>query len=153
MGVEPAEKDIMRRPPVSPAEGVFSRGAGAQTAWIGALIGGLGLVVGYWYYFGGHESWQTMIFTSLAFAQIGQALATRSRRESLFVIGLRSNPLMLGMAVCVLILQLLAIYLKPLAEVLRTTRINMADLWVIVVSFVAPIVVVEIVKAVWRRRN
>ena len=35
-----------------------------------------------------------MIFTSLAFAQVGQALATRSSHASLFSIGLRSNPLM-----------------------------------------------------------
>ena len=43
MGVEKSEKDTMHRPPYSPEEGVFSRGAGVQTIWVGVLIGALGL--------------------------------------------------------------------------------------------------------------
>ena len=128
MGVEPPEKDTMRRPPYSPSEGVFNRGATIQTVWIGVLIGALGLAVGAWYYFGGHENWQTMIFTSLAFAQIGQALATRSRRESLFSAGLRSNPLMLAMVLTVAVLQLLAIYLPPMQEFFKTMALGPVDL-------------------------
>ena len=76
----------------------------------------------------------------------------RSRTRSAFR-GLFRNPFLWLSIMVVMVLQWLAIYLKPLAEILRTERSNLADLWVIVVSFVAPIVVVEIVKAVWRRRN
>jgi Ca2+-transporting ATPase len=35
LGVEPAEQDTMRRPPYSPQEGVFSRGAAVHTVWVG----------------------------------------------------------------------------------------------------------------------
>jgi Ca2+-transporting ATPase len=128
LGIEPAEKNIMRRPPYSPREGVFSRGAGVQTVWLGVLIGLLCLAVGAWYFFTGNENWQTMIFTSLAFAQVGQALGARSRHDSLFVIGLRSNPLLLGMVLAVTSLQLLVIYTPPLQDFFQTDPLSITDL-------------------------
>ena len=39
LGVEPAERNTMRRPPYSPAESIFARGIGADIMWIGALMG------------------------------------------------------------------------------------------------------------------
>jgi P-type Ca2+ transporter type 2C len=78
MGVENPETDTMKRKPYSPTEGVFSRGAGAQTIWVGVLIGTLALALGAWYFFADNPAWQTMIFTSLAFMQVFQALASRS---------------------------------------------------------------------------
>ncbi|MFZ5515270.1 MAG: cation-translocating P-type ATPase [Candidatus Zhuqueibacterota bacterium] len=132
MCVEPAEKDTMRRPPYSPREGVFSRGAGKQTAWIGALIGALVLIVGALYYFNGRATWQTMVFTSLAFAQIGQALAARSSHASLFTIGLRSNPLMMVLVIVVAGLQLLVMYLGPMQAFFKTTPLSLMDLGIAV---------------------
>lgn len=128
MGVEPAERDSMRRPPYSPREGMFSRSTGFQTAWIGLLIGALALGLGAWYYFGGDPNWQTMVFTSLAFAQIGQALASRSNHASLFAIGLRSNSLMSGMVLTVAVLQLSVIYLSPMQSFFGTSTLSPADL-------------------------
>jgi Ca2+-transporting ATPase len=130
MGVEPPEPGTMNRPPYSPREGVFSRGAARQVVWIGLLIGGLALGVGSWYYFTGRANWQTMVFTSLAFAQIGQALATRSSNASLFQIGLRSNPLMLGMVLTVFLLQLSVIYFPPMEAFFETTPLGLLDLLV-----------------------
>ena len=118
----------MRRPPFSPREGVFSRGAGRQTVWTGLLIGGLALAVGAWYYFGGRANWQTMVFTSLAFAQIGQAFATRSNSGPVFPLRLRSNPLLLTMALTVFVLQLAVIYLPPLQSFFNTRALYPLDL-------------------------
>ncbi|HEY9089351.1 MAG TPA: cation-translocating P-type ATPase C-terminal domain-containing protein, partial [Anaerolineaceae bacterium] len=112
--------------------GVFSRGAGTQTAWVGALIGALALGLGAWYYFGGQENWQTLVFTALAFAQVGQALASRSSTAPLWKIGLRSNPLMLSMAAAVIGLQLLVVYLPPLQSFLGTQPLGVLDLTVAV---------------------
>jgi P-type Ca2+ transporter type 2C len=152
MGVEPAEKDSMRRPPYSPEEGVLSRGAGVQTLWIGFLIGGLALAVGAWYFFGGQENWQTMVFTSLAFAQVGQALASRSSSASLFTIGLRSNPLMLGMVFAVIVLQLAVIYLPPMQSFFNTSPLSLVDLSVTVAIGLLVFAVIELQKK-WMRRN
>jgi Ca2+-transporting ATPase len=146
MGVEPAEKDAMARPPYSLQEGVFSRGAGLQTLWIGVLIGALGLGIGAWYYFGGHANWQTMVFTSLAFAQIGQALATRSSRDSLLAIGLRSNPLMLWMVLAVFALQVLVMYLPPWQSFFSTQPLSLVDLVMALGIGVVVFAAIEVVK-------
>jgi Ca2+-transporting ATPase len=121
LGVEPPERDIMKRPPFSPREGVFSRGAGVQTVWVGLLIGALCLGLGWVYYHAGHAEWQTMLFTALAFAQVGQGLASRSTV-------LRSNLLMLWLAVAVIVLQLLVIYVPALQGFFVTQALGPVDL-------------------------
>lgn len=149
LGVEPAEKNNMRRAPYAPQEGVFSRGGGWQTAWIGCLIGALSLTIGAWYFFAGEENWQTMIFTSLAFAQIGQALAVRSGTDSLFKAGLRSNPLMLTMVGVVFVLQLAVVYLPPLQSFFSTTALSLSELLVCLASGAIVFAAIEIEK-LWR---
>ena len=78
MGVEPAERGVMRRTPHRPGSSLWSGGLGGRTAWIGAMIGAAALGVGFAYHETGRPEWQTMIFTSLALLQVFQALATRS---------------------------------------------------------------------------
>ena len=128
LGVEKSERDTMQRPPYSPQEGVFSRGAGVQTAWVGVLIGAIGLGLGVWYFQAGSPAWQTMLFSSLAFAQVGQALGSRSTRESIFKQGLGSNPLMLTMALLVSALQMAVMYIPPVAAFFSVVPLNLTDL-------------------------
>ena len=146
LGLEPAEKDVMQRPPYSPQEGVFSRGAGRQTAWIGLLMGALGLGAGAWYYFGGRENWQTFVFTVLAFAQVGQALAARSTHTSLFRLGLRSNPVLLALVGVVAGLQLLVIYVPALQDFFSTAALNLVDLLLAAGAGVLVFAVIELTK-------
>lgn len=153
LGVEPAEADTMKRAPYSPREGVFSRGAARQTVWIGLLIGGLGLALGALYYFSGRENWQTLVFTSLAFAQIGQALASRSSTSSLFKVGLRSNPLMLVMILIVFVLQLLVIYLPPLQSFFVTTPLGIVDMLVAVGAGLIVFTAIELEKKLQKQRS
>lgn len=152
LGVEKSEKGTMQRPPYSPEEGVFSRGAGRQTVWVGLLIGALGLGIGSWYYFDSRPEWQTMIFSSLAFAQVGQALASRSYRESLFTLGLGSNPLLLGMAALVTLLQLVVIYLPPVAAFFTVAPLSLPDLLVALGVGVTVLVAMELAK-LWGLRQ
>ena len=146
MGVEKSERDLMNRPPYAPAEGVFSRGAGAQTIWVGLLIGALGLGIGAWYFFGGSPVWQTMIFSTLAFAQVGQALASRSNRDSLFALGVTSNPLLIGMVVLVLGLQLAVMYVPPMASFFSVSPLPLSDLLTALSAGLLVFVVIEVSK-------
>ena len=130
MGVENAESDTMKRPPYSPKEGVFSRGAGVQVIWVGALIGALALGLGAWYYFTGREQWQTMVFTFLAFAQVFQALASRSAKDSVFRMGVFGNKLLAGMALAVVVLQLIVIYTPFLSAFFGVVPLSGMDLLV-----------------------
>ena len=146
MGVENPEPDTMKRKPYSPTEGVFSRGAGAQTIWVGGLIGFLALSLGSWYFFTGRPEWQTMIFTSLAFMQVFQALASRSSKESFFKMGLLSNPLLAGMALVVVVLQLIVLYIPVVAKFFEIVPLNGFDLFIAAVSGMIVLAVMELEK-------
>jgi len=146
MGVENPESDTMKRAPYSPKEGVFSRGAGLQTAWVGVMIGALALGLGSWFYFTGRPEWQTMIFTSLAFMQVFQALASRSAKESLFKMGLMSNPLLAGMAALVVVLQLMVLYVPFLSNFFEVMPLSGCDLSIAAASGVIVFVVMELEK-------
>jgi Ca2+-transporting ATPase len=114
MGFEQAEKNVMHRPPRSPKEGIFTGGLGWQVVGVGIFIGLIGLGVGFFYYRAGLPYWQSMVFTTAAFLQVFQALATRSSSESLFSMGVFSNRWMWYIIGLVSLGQGLAIY-TPLA--------------------------------------
>ncbi len=129
LGLEPPEKDTMRRPPYAPQEGIFSGGLGRHVLWVGALTGAIALGLGYFYWRSDPSGpWQTMTFTTLAFSQMAQALATRSRRDSLFRLGLRSNPVGMALAAGVFCLQLAALYLPFFQSLLYTRPLPLPDL-------------------------
>ncbi len=129
LGLEPPEKDTMTRPPYSPKEGIFSGGLGRHVAWVGLLIGAIALGTGYVYWRSDPSGpWQTITFTTLAFSQVAQSLATRSRRESLLSTGIRSNLAGSGLALLVFALQLAALYVPFLNNVLYTQPLAAPDL-------------------------
>ena len=148
IGVEKAESDTMKRPPYSPREGVFSRGAGTQIIWVGVLIGSLALGLGSWYYFTGRAQWQTMVFTFLAFAQVFQALASRSSKDSFFELGLNGNPLLAGMALLVIALQLFVLYVPPVSAFFNVQPLNVLDLLIAVGTGALVLVAIEVEKMV-----
>ncbi len=151
MGVEKPKPDVMLRPPYQPGESVFSRGAGLQTVWAGAWIGVLALALGSWYYFGGRPEWRTMIFTSLAFMQVFQALASRSNKESLFKTGVMSKPLLAGMALLVVALQISVVYLPPLASFFEVVPLSAAHFAVAAATGLLVFAAIELEKLFQRR--
>ena len=154
MGSEPAERNVMQRPPHSPQEGIFAHGMGIQAAWVGVLIGLLALVVGGVYYLQGLPQWQTMIFMTLAVLQIFQALATRSNTESLFSIGVFSNRVMWGAIAGVVALQFAAVYVPPLSSAfLRTVPLTAQDLGITVAAGLILFAAIELEKWIIRRRT
>ena len=152
MGVEPAEPGVMQRGPHRPSDGLWAGGLGQRTAWVGTLIGVATLAVGFGYYALDLEQWQTMMFTALAFMQVGQAFATRSSTESLRTIGLGTNRLMLGIAAGVIALQLAAIY-TPLSEFLDLDTLSALDIAICALLGVGLLGVIETVKLIIRRRR
>jgi Ca2+-transporting ATPase len=151
MGVEKAEKNVMRRPPHSPKSGIFSGGMGWHVVWAGLYTGIVGLGVGFVYIQSGLEQWQTMIFTTVAFLQIFHALAIRSNTESLFSIGLFSNRLMTGIVALVVSLQLLALY-TPLNIFLGLQPLSLIDLLISIGLGATLLVAVEFEKFLLRRK-
>lgn len=131
LAIEPAERDTMRRPPYPPDQHIMGRGMWRDIAWVGLLMGVVSLAMGCWYWgeeASGERHWRTMVFTVLTMAQMGNALALRSERESLFRIGLLSNKAMLGSVSLTFMLQLAVIYLPPLQSVFKTTSLSLGEL-------------------------
>jgi Ca2+-transporting ATPase len=156
LGVEPPERDTMKHPPRSPQAGFLSAGLGRQIVWIGTLIGLVGLGIAYLFYDPAKpddRSWQTMLFTTLAFLQIGQALASRSSRESLFAQGLRSNPLMLWMVLLTTGLQLMVIYVPVFQEFFRVSPLSITHLGICIIAGSLTFVAIEIDKWLQRLNN
>ena len=151
---EKGERGIMERSPFNPKESIFSRGLGSQIIWIGILLGIVSLGVGIIYWLNDPNGpWQTMIFTTLVLAQMGNALATRSSRDSLFRIGLFSNRLMVGAVMLGFVLQLLLIYVPVFQTVFKTQPLSMQDLFICLIASAVVFVVVELSKLVKRRRG
>ncbi|MCU0524961.1 MAG: cation-translocating P-type ATPase [Elainella sp. Prado103] len=128
LSVEPGEKDVMQRPPYPPNESVFSRGVGRDIVLIGILLGLALLGFGYYVRSIGWESWQTMIFASLAFSRIFLALAMRSERDPLIRKGIFSNRLMLLAVVITFMLQISVIYTPWLQPIFQTQPLLQAEI-------------------------
>jgi Ca2+-transporting ATPase len=153
MGVEPAEKNVMQRPPVRPSESIFAGGMVSYILLVGLLTGAIALAVGVAYFHSGSPYWQTMIFTVLCFSQIGQAFATRSSTESFFKMKLLSNRLLLGMAGAVALAQLAAIYLPFMNNFVYTLPLPIVDLIIAIAASSVVFWAIEIQKFIRRRRS
>ncbi len=153
MGVEPAEKNVMQRPPVRPSESIFAGGMVSYIALVGLLTGAIALAVGVTYYHSGSPYWQTMIFTVLCFSQIGQVFATRSSTESFFKMKLLSNRLLLGMAGAVALAQLAAIYVPFMNNFVYTLPLPIVDLIIAIAASSVVFWAIEIQKLARRRRS
>jgi P-type Ca2+ transporter type 2C len=153
MSTEPAERDVMRRPPLKKSDSIFDRAMAAHILWVGALIGALALGAGYLYWDAGREQWQTMILTTIIFGQMAHALAVRSTRASLFRIGLLTNKPLLGAIALNLVLQVLVIYVPFLQDFLGTVALSAADLALCAALSLVVLVAIEAQKWLTRRRG
>ena len=151
LSVEPEERDIMRRAPRAPSESLFAHGIWQHTLWVGLLIGGLSLLVQAWALHANDAHWQSMVFTVLTLSQMCHVLAIRSERESLFSLGLFSNPAMLGAVLLTFVLQLAVLYMPLLQPIFKTAPLSLAELGLCLALSSVVFVAVEIEKALVRR--
>jgi Ca2+-transporting ATPase len=154
LAVESGERGIMKRPPFHPKESIFSRGMGQRILWIGMLMGVVALVPGYLYWrMDPNGPWQTITFTTLTLAQMGNALAIRSNIDSTFTIGFLSNRLMVVSILLTFGLQLALIYVPFLQTFFRTEALSLRDLLISLAISSIIFAVVELEKWVRRRKQ
>ncbi len=150
MGVERPEPDVMQRPPIVANSQIFDRRTVHYVLGTGVLIGGLCMMVtGLVWHAGG--PWQTVLFVSLALAQVAQAMALRSFRSSFFSMGLTTNRWLLLLAASVVLLQGGAVYLPPMQEFFRTIPLSSVQVWLVFLPAVVLFVLLEGEK--WYRRG
>ena len=148
---EPAEPDVMRRPPRPPRESVFAHGMWQHMLWFGLLIGGLSLLTAAGVDMTDLERWRTMVFTTLVTAQLFQALAIRSETESLWTLGLLSNRYMLGAVLATLAAQILVTYVPIFNAVFKTVPLSADELALCLGLGFAVLPLVELEKWLARR--
>ncbi|MDJ0703604.1 MAG: cation-translocating P-type ATPase [Leptolyngbyaceae cyanobacterium MO_188.B28] len=153
LSVEPAERNVMRRPPYKPNESIFSRGVGRDIFWIGLLLGLILLAVGHRYWATDQASWQTMVFSILAFSRMGLAQTMRSERDSLFRIGLLSNQPLLGVVALTFGLQLAIIYVPALQTLFNTTALSITELLISLMLSTIVFWAIELEKWLIRRKS
>ncbi len=153
LAAEPAERDVMRRPPRAPNESIFARGMWQHIVWVGLTMGAVCLTLQAWTFHDGNAHWQTMVFTVLCLSQLGHALAIRSERDSLFTLGLRSNAILLLTIVGMLGLQLATIYIPALNAVFKTQPLSWQELIVCLLLSSVVFFAVEAEKWLVRHKN
>ena len=133
LALEPAEPNVMNRPPYSPRESIFSRGLGWYMVRIGIVFAIITIVLMVWAYNydsvdGNPDRWKTMVFTTLCLAQMGHALAVRSDFKLTIEMNPFSNPYVLGAVTLTTVLQLLLIYVEPLRNFFDTHLLSPTEL-------------------------
>ena len=156
LALEPSAPDVMKRPPRDPEKPLMTLAFGWLIVWQGLLLAGCTLAafaVGLHWYGRQGEGLQhavTIAFMTLALAQVAHAFSARSQKHSAFSMRLFTNGWLWGATLICVLLQLAAVYVPALRTVLRTVPLNGADWGLVALGSLAPVVVVELVKAVQR---
>jgi Ca2+-transporting ATPase len=153
LSVEPAERQVMRRPPRAPSESLFARGLGWKIVWVGLLMSLLVLGLGFWLWSSGDPRWRTIIFTTLTFAQMANVLAIRSERDLLFQVGPLSNKPLLGAVALTVALQLAVVYVPFLQGIFSTQPLTWSELALTAALSAVVFLAVEAEKLALRRRQ
>jgi Ca2+-transporting ATPase len=151
LAAEPAERDVMQRPPRPPRESIFARGLWQHALWVGLFMTALALTVQGWTIGAGDAHWQSMTFTVLTLSQLVHLLAIRSERDSLFSRGVRGNPPLLAAIVLTFILQLCTLYVPWMQVVFRTSALTAWELFACIATASLVLPAVELEKWLMRR--
>ena len=145
LGMEPAEPDVMDRPPRDPKAAIFDKPLVFRLAYQGLLIALCTLGA---YAIGGQTSVacaQTMAFAVLSGSQIVHSFNLRSNTRSLFKKGPK-NPWMFRAAGAALALQLVVLFVPFLRDIFHLVVLSPVQWLLVILLAAAPLAVVELMK-------
>jgi len=163
LGVDPGDKDVMKKGPRNPHESFFAQGAATRAVIGGALIGILTLAA---FFFGLQEYGfslgdsdipenvltyaRTMSFVVIVASQLFYSLTMRSSTKSIFQVGFFSNKYLIGSIIVGFILQFTVISVPFLADAFKVHNLSLRD-WGLVLFFaLIPLIVNELIKLFMR---
>lgn len=153
LAAEPAEKNVMDRPPRHPKESIFTLQLSFHIIFFGLLMGAVCLFTQAWSIKMGDYHWQTMVFTILCLSQMGHVLAVRSEHRSLFSLGLLSNKPLFYAVLLTFVLQLITIYVPFFNPIFKTEPLTIGELIICILLSSVVFFAVEVEKLVKRRRK
>jgi Ca2+-transporting ATPase len=149
LAVEPAEADVMGRPPRNPREGILPRRFLLSIVGYGGLIAAsVFVVIGYARLMDLPEDQaMTMRFMALALAQAWHVGNARDRRPVIRPRRVVANPWALGAVAIVALLQVMTVVVPPLASVLRVVPLDALEWAVVLMASAVPAIVGQAWKA------
>ncbi len=153
LAVEPAEKNIMQRPPRNPGQSIFADGLGIHVIWVGILLAALTIGTQAYVIHINDSHWQTMVFTVLCLGQLMHVMAIRSETVSLFRQGIFSNSTLFFTVAITFLLQLAIIYFPFFNKVFKTDRLTIKELVFCMAASFVIFIAVEIEKMFRRSRK
>jgi len=164
LNLEPPEKGIMQEPPRNVTERLFNKGVFLRSLYIGLIIsaGAMFGCLNTWsaggWHFGApsisntvYTKGTTMTFAGIVVAQVGNVLACRTRKTSIFKTSLRSNKwIWLGIAAQISILSAI-VYAPPLQNAFGTAPLGLND-WLFLAMLAVIVIFAEEIRKFFARR-
>lgn len=160
LAVDPAEKDIMKRKPIKPKKGVFTKGMIWRVVYQGVMIGiitlaafviGLGtknvpVIEGLTEQEVRVEIGQTMAFVVLALSELVHVFNIRNNKESIFKTKIFNNGKLILAILVSAILMFVILLIPGLRTIFSIPVLPMSNIVEIVILVLLPMVIVEIFK-------
>jgi Ca2+-transporting ATPase len=151
IAVEPPEPGVMKRPPTPLGESLLGSDRGLRIVMRGAALTLLVGIPAYLLWDAGDAAWQTVLFTSIAFAELAGSFAMRSERVSLRRLGPLTNRALVGAVALTIVLQVALVVVPFARDVIGLEPLG-AEHWLLIVGIaIGYLAVVEIDKAIHRR--
>jgi Ca2+-transporting ATPase len=157
LGMDPIDKDVMKKPPRMMNESVITRKGGRLMLAQGAFIAFCALLA-FWFVLAveneGLARARTACFVVLSCSQLFHSFNCRSMDKSLFTLGIFSNIKLVGATLFSFALQMLVVYVPFLQTVFKTEALGLFD-WVMVLVISSfpfwAMEVVKLVRKIWTR--
>ena len=146
IGLEPPDKDIMNRKPVSSRKGIFADGLWNKIVVEGIMIGMLTLVafsIGNKFF--DLEVGRTMAFLSMGLLELVHSFNIKSE-QSIFKIGILENKFLMGSFILGTAIQVLVVLIPALAEIFKLVSLNQMQWMITILISLLPIPIMEIQK-------
>ncbi len=165
LGAEPPEPDVMDRPPRSRRERLLSAAVLRRFLFLGTIQAAGVSAVFFWHIHTAgipysaftpdnpvYREALTMVQAGIVVSQFCNALAVRTDRQSVFRVGLLSNPRLLGAGVIGLALMAGISYLPPLQQIFHTAPLRAGD-WAVLAGLGVLLLAAEETRKWWLRRR
>ena len=148
LGLEPAEKDIMKRKPINSKKSIFADGLWNKIIIEGIMIGMFTLVsfsIGNKYY--GLEIGRTMAFITIGLLELIHSFNIKSE-ESIFNMGILENKYLIGSFILGAIIQTIVVIIEPLADIFKLSQLNITQWIITILISILPIPIMELQKKI-----
>jgi Ca2+-transporting ATPase len=154
LGMEPPERDVMRRSPRDKREAVITWTRGFQMLRHGLLMAATASAAFWWIYRGDAARAalaQSVVFCAMAYMQLFYSFSCRSLRDTMPEVGAFSNPYLLGAIISSGLIQLLIVALPAGRAIFDVTPGVLGQWPIIAIAALGPVSAIEITKLVRRR--